>query len=76
VDVSNLKTFEDRILIEDLKIPEGVKILKDAKEIVAHVVPPKEEKIGEEIPEEKKVVEEKPEEEKAEEGGKKEEKTS
>ena len=76
VDVSNLKTFEDRVLIEDLKIPEGIKILKDAKEIVVHVVPPKEEKIEEEIPEEKKVVEEKPEEEKAEEGGEKEEKTS
>lgn len=37
VNVENLKTLEDIILIENLSVPEGVKILKDGKEIVALV---------------------------------------
>jgi large subunit ribosomal protein L25 len=63
-----LKTFEDHILIRDLKIPEGVKILKEPEEIVALVSPP--EKVEEELvkPIEEKVAEvEKVEEKKAEE---------
>ena len=60
VDVGSLKTFEDHILIKDLKVSEGVKILKDPEEIVALVSPP--EKIEEEL--------EKPIEEKVEEVGK------
>jgi len=63
VDVGNLKSFEDNVLIEDLELPEGVKILKEPKEIVAAVLPP--EKVEEEL---QKPVEEKVEEvEKAEE---------
>ena len=71
VNVENLKTFEDRILIKDLEIPERVDILKNPDEIVVHVTPP--EKVEEELAaeekkaEEEKVEEEKPEEEKAEE---------
>jgi len=57
VNVENLKTFEDRILIEDLVLPEGVKILKEASEIVASVTPP--EKVEEEL---EKPIEEKVEE--------------
>ena len=40
VNVGGLKTFEDNILIKDLKVGEGVEILKDAEEIVAQVTPP------------------------------------
>jgi len=57
VNVENLKTFEDSIAIKDLKIPEGVKILKEPKEIIALVTPP--EKVEEEL---EKPVEEKVEE--------------
>lgn len=57
VNVVGLKTFEDSILIKDLKLPEGVKILKDSDEIVAKVSPP--EKVEEELvkPIEEKVEE-------------------
>ena len=73
VNVENLKTFEDRILIKDLEIPERVDILKNPDEIVVHVTPP--EKVEEELAaEEKKAEEEKVEEEKPE-GEKAEEKT-
>ena len=75
VKIDNLKTFEDNILIKDLKLPEGVKIQKEAEEIVALVSPP--EKIEEELvkPIEEKVeevekVEEKKEEEEVEEKSK------
>lgn len=57
VDVSGLRTFEDNILIKDLKVPQGVKILKDPTEIVVLVLPP--EKIEEEL---EKPIEEKVEE--------------
>jgi len=57
VNVEGLKTFEDNVLIQDIKIPAGIKILKDPKEIVALVSPP--EKVEEEL---KKPVEEKVEE--------------
>ena len=51
IDLSGLKTFEDRVLIKDLKIQEGVEILRAPGEIVAHVAEPrKEEKIEEELP--------------------------
>lgn len=57
VDVGSLKTFEDNILIKDLKLPERVKILKSPEEIVANVAPP--EKVEEELvkPIEEKVEE-------------------
>ena len=57
VDISKLKTFADHILIGDLNLPQGVKTLKDSKEIVISVAPP--EKIEEELakPAEEKVEE-------------------
>ena len=57
VSIEKLKTFEDEIFISDLKLPEGVKILKDPKEIVAFAAPP--EKVEEELakPVEEKVEE-------------------
>jgi large subunit ribosomal protein L25 len=68
VNIESLKTFEDNIKISDLKVPEGVKILKGPEEFVASVSPP--EKVEEELvkPIEEKVeevekVEEKKEEE-------------
>lgn len=58
INVENLKTFEDRILIKDLEIPERVEVLKDSDEIVVHVTPPG--KVEEELAaEEKKAEEEK-----------------
>ena len=57
VDIGSLKTFEDNIKISNLKVLEGVKILKDPEEIVALVSPP--EKVEEEL---EKPVEEKVEE--------------
>lgn len=44
VDIEKLKTFEDRVLVEDLILPEEVSIMRDKKDIVALVVMPKEEK--------------------------------
>lgn len=58
VDVSVLKTFEDKVLIKDLPIPPGVKVLKKhAEEIVVSVTPL--EKVEEEL---EKPIEEKVEE--------------
>ena len=64
-DIGTLKTFEDHVLVKDLKLPEGVKTLKDPEEIIAFVSPL--EKVEEELvkPIEEKVEEiEKVEEEK------------
>ena len=57
VDIGNLKTFEDNILIKDLIVSKEVKILKEPEEIVAAVARP--EKVEEEL---EKSVEEKVEE--------------
>ncbi|MDD2731717.1 MAG: 50S ribosomal protein L25 [Candidatus Pacebacteria bacterium] len=57
VNVEKLKTFDDVILVKDLEVPKGVKILKDPDEIVARVVPL--EKVEEEL---EKPIEEKVEE--------------
>lgn len=38
-DISTLRVFEDNILIKDLVLPQGVKILKEPGDIVAKVVP-------------------------------------
>jgi len=54
VNIEKIKTFEDHIKISDLEIPKEVEILKDAREIVASVVPPT--KVEEEL---KKPIEEK-----------------
>lgn len=70
IDIGNLKTFEDNILIKDLIVSKEVKILKGPEEIVAAVARP--EKVEEELekPVEEKVeevekVEKKPKEEEA-----------
>ncbi|HPC30770.1 MAG TPA: 50S ribosomal protein L25 [Candidatus Paceibacterota bacterium] len=47
VDVSGLNTFEDHILIRDIKTPAGVKILNDPEETVVQVTEP--EKVEEEL---------------------------
>ena len=57
VNVEKLRTFEDGVLIGDLNLPEGVKISRDLKDVVAFVAQP--EKIEEELA---KPVEEKGEE--------------
>jgi len=57
VDINNLKTFEDHILIKNLKAFADVEILREPNEIVVQVMPP--EKIEEELakPIEEKVEE-------------------
>jgi len=71
VNIEKIETFEDNILIGDLEVPAGVKILKDPHGIVALVSHP--EKIEEEL---EKPIEEKVEEvEKVEEKREKEEET-
>jgi large subunit ribosomal protein L25 len=57
IDISNLKTFEDNILIKHLTVPKGVRILRNPEDILAWVSPP--EKIEEELakPIEEKVEE-------------------
>jgi len=75
VNVDVLKTFEDEILIKDIKAPEGVEILNEPEAVVALVLPP--EKVEEELKEpiEEKVEEvEKAEEEKEEDKEKEEKK--
>jgi len=59
VDIDSLKTFEDEILIKDLKVPNNVKVLKDLNEVVAIVIAPELEKIEKELekPIEEKVAE-------------------
>ena len=54
VNVESLKTFEDEILIKDLELPSGVKVLKDPETIIAVVLPPQ--KVEEEL---EKPIEEK-----------------
>ncbi len=73
VNVGSLKTFGDDILIKDLKTEKDIEILKEPDEVVASVVPPREEeKIEEELvkPVEEKAKE--PEKEEEEEEGEKE----
>lgn len=41
VDISALKTFNDMITLADLKLPQGVKVHGEAKEIIAKVQPPR-----------------------------------
>lgn len=40
VDISNLKTFADQILIKDIKLPKGVEIKEKPEEIVALIQEP------------------------------------
>jgi len=59
VDISELKTFEDRIFVKDLKIPDKIEILDDSEEVVVLVTPPRSE---EELAELEEKVQEKPDE--------------
>lgn len=44
VDITNLKTFEDSVYLQDLKIPSKVKILEhNLNEVIANVTPPRSE---------------------------------
>lgn len=69
VNVNNLKTFQDHILVKDLLIPENVQVLKGLQDIVASVLPPQDveaelaEAIEEKVEEVEKVEKEKKEEE-------------
>ena len=67
VNIEKLKTFEDYILINDLQLPEGVKILRDSNEILISVSPPEKiEEEGKPSEEKEEKVEEKKEEKKEE----------
>ncbi|MCP6719410.1 MAG: 50S ribosomal protein L25 [Patescibacteria group bacterium] len=57
LNIESLKSFEDKLLIEDLQLPKGVKAQRPAEEILASVLPP--EKVEEEL---EKPIEEKVEE--------------
>jgi large subunit ribosomal protein L25 len=56
VDISVLKSFDDAIRIKDLKIPDKVKVVANADDMVASVLPPRTEEELAEL--EEKVVEE------------------
>lgn len=62
VDISVLKTFEDKIAVSDLEVPQGVEILAEPDETIALVEEPREEEIKEEAPsiEDIEVLSEKP----------------
>ncbi|MCX6725730.1 MAG: 50S ribosomal protein L25 [Candidatus Shapirobacteria bacterium] len=45
VDISGLKTIGDTILVETVKIAEGIKILTDGKEVLAKIEPPAKEEV-------------------------------
>lgn len=47
IDVSGLNTFEDHILVKDIKVGAGVKVMDDPEEIVVQVTPP--ENVDEEL---------------------------
>jgi large subunit ribosomal protein L25 len=73
INIDSLKTLEDHILIKDLKVTEGVEILRESEEIVLSVAPPTkveeelEKPIEEKVEEVEKVEKEKKEEEVSEE---------
>ncbi len=43
VDVSKIKTFEDNVLVKDIKLPESIEILENGQAPVVSVVPPRSE---------------------------------
>lgn len=57
VDVSGMETFNDEILIKDLKVADNVTIQKEPNEIVAVVTPPQKEEEPEKPVEEEAEVE-------------------
>lgn len=72
VDISPLKTFEDRLHVSDLVAPKGVTILDKAEEVVASVTPPRSEEelasLSEKVEENVEAVEVEKKEKPAEEG--------
>ena len=66
VNIESLETFEDEILIKDLKVPADVEVLKKPDEVVANIAPPEkveeelEKPIEEKVEEVERVEEEKP----------------
>ncbi len=42
VDISNMATFEDVIMVKDLALPKGVTMLTDVEEMVVKIQPPRE----------------------------------
>lgn len=59
VDVSLLKAVDEAVLVGDLKVPTGVKILTSAKEVLVKIEPPAKEEVAP-PPAEEVVVEEEP----------------
>lgn len=47
IDINNLKKFEDCVMVKDLKVPQGVEILREPNEILVQAIPP--EKVEEEL---------------------------
>src|SRR3989344_8055656 len=47
VDISALATLESQILVKDLKVPAGAKVLNDPEEVVAAISVAKEEPVEE-----------------------------
>jgi large subunit ribosomal protein L25 len=43
VDIASLKTFEERILVKDLKVGKGVEIMQEEETVVVLVTPPRSE---------------------------------
>jgi large subunit ribosomal protein L25 len=50
VDISSLNTFSDVIKIHDLKLPAGIKLVRETDDVVATVAEPKAEEIFETVP--------------------------
>jgi len=81
IDISQLKTFDDNILVKDIKLPKNVEILENLETSVATVTPPRSEaeletlkgEVEEKIEEVKVEAEEKAKEREGEEKEKKEE---
>ncbi|MBU2633302.1 50S ribosomal protein L25 [Patescibacteria group bacterium] len=48
VDISALETFEDKVMVKDLKLSEGINVAIDGEDAVALVEKPREEEIKEE----------------------------
>lgn len=43
IDISQIRTFNDNILVKDIKLPKGVEVLENEETSVAAVVPPRSE---------------------------------
>lgn len=56
VDISSLNTFDDEIRLNDLKLPEGMRLLAETNEIIAQVAEPAKQEV-EEKPEDAPVAE-------------------